>query len=99
MILPSILFKRASGMVKGLDDFVLHRANRPLWVFAWTLFLGAIVFLGTFYFSAAEDLAALDRERAAIGSRAAETTEIKAVFDMLLNAWSAVVETGRFYGE
>ena len=88
---------RITGFITGLDDFVLHRASRPLWIFGWTLCLGAVWFLVTFYASAAETQASLDRDRASIGARTTETNQVRRVYDVLLNAWSTVADAGNFY--
>lgn len=88
---------RINRIVTGLDDFVVHRASRPLWVFAWTLFIGAIWLLVTFYISAAETQAGLDRERATLGDKTSETVQVRRVYDTLVNAWSTVAKAGKFY--
>src|SRR6266852_5429821 len=90
---------RINRIVTGLDDFVVHRASRPLWVFAWTLFIGSIWFLATFYISAPETQAGLDRERAILSDKTSETVQVRRVYDTLVNAWSTVAKAGRFYND
>lgn len=86
-----------SGLISGLDDFVLHRMSRPLWILGWMLFVGSVYFVATFYSSAGETQASIDRDTAAIEIKTNESNEVARVYDVLSNAWSAVLQVSSFY--
>jgi len=71
--------------------------NRPLWILGWLLFVGAVYFVVGFYLSAGETQASIDRDTAAIQIKTAESIEVGRVYDVLNNAWSAVVQVSNFY--
>lgn len=83
--------------LQSLNDFIVHRASEPLWVFGWVLFAASFWFLIGFYRSAPERLTDLDRERAALGERALDATQAGRVYDAVNAAWSSAAEAARFY--
>ncbi len=91
---PSSSFSR---LIAGLDDFILHRMGRPLWILAWMLFVGAVCFIVTFYISAGETQASIDRDTTAIEIKTNETIEVRRVYDALFDGWAAVGQVSSFY--